>query len=94
MIFDSLQTVISYYEANDIHYTCDADERRIELGPRVKLGKCAICPYVRCMEIDYKEITQAFLKVVPAAQNPVVAIKYVQEKMRQTLEAVVLSILD
>ena len=80
--------------ANNIDYTCDASEHRIELGPKMKLGKCAICPYISCMEIDCEEITQAFLKVVQAAQNPIVAIKYVAEKMHQTFDAVLLSILD
>lgn len=56
-VFKSLQPVISYYVTNNIDYTCDTSEHRIELGPRMKLGKCAICPYVRYMDIDYKEIT-------------------------------------
>ena len=94
VVFKSLQTVISYYVTNNINYTCDTSEHRIELGPRVKLGKCAICPYISYVGIDCVETTQSFLKVVQAVQNPLVAIQYVAEKSHQSFDAVLLSILD
>lgn len=72
------------------------EDYQIELDEQhVKVGKVTLCIYLdKYKNIDTELLAETFARVVQAAQNPIVAVNYVAEKLGTESEFVLLSVLE